>query len=726
MKAKLNFGEGGFKGFLAKHVEKMMFGLALAIAAFLVYSGWRSKTSVTQKTPSDLVNQVSSGRNWLQGQSWEGHYKGLRDREVDYRQRAQNTLKEIPVASYPMPQYIGPPAWPETTRRSDPVLYAVEQLEVSSGFGTMAIPDASAGTTGGRGEGGYGMMGATGVMEDGKRAVPMDHPILRALQVGQGGGTKYQGVYYAAIQGLIPYKKQLDEYDRCFLEAAGFSETRDTPYYLMFKIERAEVKPGDDVSKLDWKTIDIAKACKLQQTWMDTMTPTVDQQFIDPMLTMNIPPILMRDREKLGRHSALPAYRDPTMMQYSGDAGAYYGEGGADQMPDSITSPEDLQNLPMGGGEGGYGGRGVPGGRGGYGGGYGRGAPGGGRGGYGTDGEGGMSRGGRVGRTGVGGGRGGYGGGGGYGGRGGYGGGEGGYGGMGGDGFEVPEWKLFRYYDFSVYPGRSYQYRVSLFVEDPNNPQNISEKPPNSLVTREVADRISRLPKPEAGKRGTYWRTTDWSDPSPIVTVNPGRDMIAGEVAPATQSSAANGLSFTKSLSEPIAKVMAVMFDRSHQIDVGGEKSDARRGTVANFKLDKVEILDLKEGSPILEEQKDYAFVTNTLILDIRGGETINNKPWAKAPGEMLVWDPISNQVRVLDELDNADRFSMFVFPEEDPTMGRDGGYGAAPGAEGEGGRSGYGYGDEGGAGGGRRTNSRSRSRQNQQPQQRGGYGYGR
>ena len=85
-----------------------------------------------------------------------------------------------------------------------------------------------------------------------------------------------------------------------------------------------------------------------------------------------------------------------------------------------------------------------------------------------------------------------------------------------GNATQVPlvDYKLFRCFDFSVQPGRTYRYRVRLVLNNPN--YNVGAQ---YLANAALAKGATR-PSP-------------WSDPSSEVNVPRGFSMLAGNARPA-------------------------------------------------------------------------------------------------------------------------------------------------------------------------------------------------
>ena len=182
--------------------------------------------------------------------------------------------------------------------RTDPVLLEAQDLEASGGSGLLAFVDPvvrrkkmqeaaekeaerakkqkeesakmseDTGRGGGRGgreggaEGGRGgeMYGASGVFDP-------DHPKRRPV-VGmvRPAGVPLQDfedvriAHWAVVVAKVPIKEQVKLYRDAFENARGYNAMTDLPQYLGYFVERAEIRPGDEVGRFE-----VAKGQRLRR-----------------------------------------------------------------------------------------------------------------------------------------------------------------------------------------------------------------------------------------------------------------------------------------------------------------------------------------------------------------------------------------------------------------------------------------------------------------------------
>ncbi len=735
---KLDLQSGGLKSKLILHVEKLVFGLAIVLVLLFVYRGTQQPSIDT--TPEDLVRASDQARTNYEKQTWE---KVEEERWVppEYQTAATRASKPIPLAPYETPSSFRVRHKESIEKRPDPTLLPLADLEVKAGFAPFAFLSPQQAGQGGMGmmrEGGPGMMpsgaeydaysgggygGEMGMGMADANAPPTLTPeqLLEFGQARGGTGSKIEGKYFVAITGLAPLKKQLDMYEAAFKDRANYMEGRDYPRYVHFAIERREQNP--DGSWGEWeKSINVNQERLIaRHRWAFMPDEVAPPEYLDPTLSFPMPPILLFNPGDWGRHSTVPKY-EPREQGYGMD-GEMTGEMDGIMLPEAGGDlPGDLPGiLGPGGGMGGMNGMGSEG-SGGFMGPYGRpgrmGGPGGNN--MNTPPPGmmlkpGGNRGGGMSMA--------------------RGEGGGGYGGA--TSMFDAENKMFRFYDTSVVPNKNYQYRVQLWLEDPNNPQNFQEAPParaleGGVLTRlkPERDKISKFmqsnqggmasPRGQTTQNGPqfkFWRTTDFSEPSSTVRVPSSADVLAGSVdAGRTVYSRSNQRQILRT-PEPNATVLAMRWDPKTDVKalVTKEMKEVTRGSMVEYKGD-LWILDpatyqFRKPYPADADKKDQEYVLKTgyTLLDIRGGEdtigryTDDDNKRLKVPGEILVLDDAGN-IHIKSELDEVKEFAKFNFSKPEVKIQRGGRGSEDPyGMEG-----GSGYDDYGGSEGrGRRGRGR-------------------
>ncbi len=666
-KFKINFGEGGIKGFFVRHVEKVVLLIAVMMVGVLFAAGYQVESIEETKTPASLLARVENARGHIEKNTWDV-LREVRTPANDYPQRVEKNLTATDWAVYPMPMPFKKPEIPPVRKRDDPQIYPPIKLEAKGTYGPVAmvpqtgdidrlitLPPATVKATAtaasptrstttsrrGNGEGlpGYpslipgvqegpsyesGLPGMTGgsVAGQPRQLTPEQLAELTGDYQAQSGVIA-KGHYVVSLTAVVPYELQFEEYQRTLADSRSYDPARDFPSYIFYYVERADV-PADPNAPLVWKRIShYNDAMRVANTWAGTPPPYADPATIDPVLTMPVPPILMKKLEKFALHSEIRAAVTDSTTIPGEEPGTEDGTPG--------DTPADVPfaagpSVPGGPGMEGEGGR-MP---------YqprGQGMP------PGVYGEGGY--------------------------------GEGGYGAEGSMGMDptaLPKYKLFRFFDMTAQWGKSYRYRVQLLLNDPNRARDPKMDPSPLTLSDEVLARVKQLNASDP-MRKSFWRETEWSEPSDVITLpSLPQKMLAGSVkAPSEMQLPLAGTmyKFQKSGSEPTATVLSVIWDKDLAIEVPGEL-EVSRASVLNFtkSADVLHPVSLE-----LKALDNYTFTTDATVVDIRGGDVLpggDRKNPLTAPGEILILDRSGN-LQAHNEIDEVSDYRKSLLIAETP-----------------------------------------------------------
>ena len=708
MKAKLS-GLGGMKMWLLAHGEKAAIAVVGVLALLLVYKSFIGREVLPPNLQADqLRQQIELARSDVMNFKWD---RAIAEHPAEVRQvqpLAETGDRMVDVDAYrSRSSRIGwnAPLVPPTVLRTDPVLLEAQDVEAYGGSGLLAftndeirkarileerakqsrqeLKQEQQQERQQREEERGGRRGRRGNQRDefGLGAVDPEHPNRRPV-VGQVGssGIPLRGdeevvtAYWAMVVAKVPIKDQISAFEDVFANARGYDQTADFPSYLGFYVERAEVRPGQE---LDWSRVRVCNGKgqgggevvgnyvsneilegrvatdgtveKKGATtdWAARYPEVVDLRYLEGsgLLAFPLPPLVGRDwgRDLVASHSEIPLASDAVEMEEEKQPTAEAAEPADDEDDGEMfrgTAPNPSQGIGARGrssfGYGGYPGmRGMEGemrempysaGRGGYGreGGY--------------EGYGSSVR-----------------------------------GAMGADMMPpVSDW-LLRFFDFSVEPGKKYKYRVRMVLQDPNQSSGQRVVFMNTLDPS-VSDRIKAEKAARRRPPPVPYRLTEPSKPSRTVSIP-----LAGTVRVAS-ADAANERS---SNSEPDIMLLVESFgadDKGKAVQAAKE-AEFRRGSVANMTKD-AEIL--VEQGRFIDLEKNFKFRTGITIVDIRGGERLTRDSETEA--RVLLMDP-AGQLFVQKESDDADAIerhrAIFAEPDKDSPYGAPGGRGGYPGPRG-------------------------------------------
>jgi hypothetical protein len=604
---KMNLGEGGIKGFFVRNCEKMVFGLAVLLVIWVALPS-REHTPVPEElTPKHLNELVRAANERLDSNQWSVIKNQRFSAPDDYL--AKIPQNAVSASGYLADLPLNKPLFPSAEKRRDPELFPVEKLEIAVAYGPVVeifkpedgedAPEEEA-------------------AEEETRPLPasVERRYRNVSNVATGGGdTKTVGRYIVSIRGLVPYKAQKEEYKARFADSTSYVPERDTPKYgagaeqpgyrrFYYMVERAEVAPDGVPGK--WVPIGTSKiAYNVQKQWPPS---SVDAELADPLavdarFAMPAPPLLLRDLKPLSLHSQVRSAAEAKAAQRSAEDPKPAEETDDPDAFDPLAGPaaDPADPAPVGN----------------------RPAP--------------PAHGEREGGGPIA---------------------SGAY-----QSAEDAEYKLFRYFDMTAEPGKSYVYRVKLFLEDPNDPEvvgkatenagAVSRKPPTASLDKSVIERLARKPKADV-----WWRETPYSEVSPVARIPATKQVLAGAVDPG-KLVRKQGEQFEIRQSEEMVKLMGLVWDENKAMDVPGVQ-DVSRGSVINFRAE-TEAVD--PGRRLLVKLPDYSFDTDTLVLDLRGGEEFGRNSLT-APGEVLMMDGDGKMI-VRHELEDWSTFQDHNFPPE-------------------------------------------------------------
>lgn len=422
---------------------------------------------------------------------------------------ALNTTIEDPFAEFPTAMDLGPDDEDEPDSGFSGGFPGFGGDDEDDGLGGIGggDPGAAFGRGGpggdpgiGRGGGGFGGVEAPKDKTD-DRPVLEGHgtklrivnqhtmPGIRPQALGLPSSTSKSFIFdIVAVTALVDIKQQWSSYEQSFSKGIGYYPKRDKPTYQFLQVERREVdEPGKPVAGEAGQWADQSEAIsflvpsaypnmhRMPKSFYPTAPDVVAPDNWDPVLTQPIPPVAMVDYRPFISHSKLAGkqrtFPEPETIEKEAAPTAdsiFTESGGGGGQTGGFGGGGGFGSGKFNGGGGGAGqgmgmGMGMPGGPGGPGGdpgaAFGRGGPGG--------------------PGGMGGGRGG--------GKGG-GGGMGGFGGIAQDAKQSrsgsdftdyakaieankpnANYRLVRFFDVQAKSGKSYEYRIRLWIGDPNN-----------------------------------------------------------------------------------------------------------------------------------------------------------------------------------------------------------------------------------------------------------------
>ncbi|HEY3391613.1 MAG TPA: hypothetical protein VGK58_02820, partial [Lacipirellulaceae bacterium] len=377
MKANLK-GLGGIKGLLLLHGEKVAMATVGLLALWFIYSSLRLPRLEEERQATKLTSEASQTTEAVNDSKWPEDPSDPRRREVRFVRNVEKTGGDfsVPPDAYRTsrdgfnPRKVTPAVF-----RTDPVLRNAIDVHAVGGTGIFAFVDDAvrqaralaeaerqeqeeakqrrdvermAEEQGeGRGLRGRGPGGAYG---EGGGDVPFDpeHPKRRPVTaMTQPAGVPLQGderqerVHWAVVTAKVPVREQLKLYQDAFENARGYDPSRDFPQYAGYKVQRAEVLPGQPLEWTDVKVYDgqrksvqtgddlgtvvssyvlnVAKKgglyARIAQFWPPLMEDVVDQRYLVDVLALPLPPLVGRNWGSDATHPDIPLLKDTPPLE---------------------------------------------------------------------------------------------------------------------------------------------------------------------------------------------------------------------------------------------------------------------------------------------------------------------------------------------------------------------------------------------------------------------------
>ncbi|MDR0392578.1 MAG: hypothetical protein LBH59_11760 [Planctomycetaceae bacterium] len=237
IKPKKNKSSFDIKQFLILHGEKFVVGLLVLFAIFFIYAGISSFTPLAWQ-PADLDKISQTSRTFIDANTRTATDEGIT--VFQYDKYAEWIKYGVKLSLYETNTVWLPLLFPERIKRDKVPLLPVESLQASAGLGAISIKPT--------------------------------------------GGKTQIGERWAVVTGLIPIQRQRELYVRAYAASIRPIPERDTPLYVSYNLERAEIVPDQDDINLKWEEIKAFEEInkRVTNTWNGVAPEPVDSDFLAP------------------------------------------------------------------------------------------------------------------------------------------------------------------------------------------------------------------------------------------------------------------------------------------------------------------------------------------------------------------------------------------------------------------------------------------------------------
>lgn len=282
-KRKNSGGANEFNFFLL-HGEKI--GIAAAVGIFgLMLSGGAGLEPFTL-TPDQISTAAKSADENIKTSEVTPQEYDEALVNYDYGEYAKLIKSAVTVNAYETPNRWEQSLFPDKNKRPSVKPLPVENLRAVPCVGAIMYKELTANNAAAAMGGAMGGAGGPGGAMGGGAMGGVGGP--GGMMGGTGGETK--GRQWITVTGSIPIRKQQAAYGDLFGNAQYLDDARDQPRYLYYELERGEVAPNGDVT---WAKVDVLRAIKKENNqWNGVGSEQVGFSYHAPTFS-SYPPMAM-------------------------------------------------------------------------------------------------------------------------------------------------------------------------------------------------------------------------------------------------------------------------------------------------------------------------------------------------------------------------------------------------------------------------------------------------
>ena len=250
---------------VVQHGEKALLALALLCSLPLAWGGLRAlqKDRLPDNlSPKELSDRAAQASRRIEQDVADDQKKPLRDALKGPDLNAITTLESWRVQELAAgPQNLGldRPLRGDLRKRGTPTIFPLEQVMAVAGMAAIAKQE---------------MIGAGG---DFAPFNPSGDPTGTGTPTAIVSSPPAELMPYAIVSGLIPYKKQVQEYEARYAATSFTDPARDLPIWRDVEVERQEVTPDGDG---EWQKLAIDEAIKLWgKSWTGLAQDPLPEEF---------------------------------------------------------------------------------------------------------------------------------------------------------------------------------------------------------------------------------------------------------------------------------------------------------------------------------------------------------------------------------------------------------------------------------------------------------------
>lgn len=290
-----SFSQDAAVNFLLRHGEKIVVSLVAVLAMGLAWGGidaLRTQTVTADKRPEALNSHASRTL---------AHIDREKQPPADVAPKTPSLTKLVEpwrapqIAAAPEMALLDSPLFNEMGKRTKPDVFPIENVQATAGIVVLAPKSAAAGMPGRPLEAEPPKPKTKTGKSKGKKQTP-EEELAAGGPPGFGGGMGFGGagpglagdgtaamppgkiVPYVVVTGLIPVAKQTGDYAQRFRSTSLRDPKRDSPLWSDYLVERSVIVPG---GRETWERIDLkAVAKRARDQWAGVQAETMPPEFL--------------------------------------------------------------------------------------------------------------------------------------------------------------------------------------------------------------------------------------------------------------------------------------------------------------------------------------------------------------------------------------------------------------------------------------------------------------
>jgi len=260
MKVKFSLDKTSIQNFVLEHVEKGLFGIVVVF--FFVTAFYAVQRERFDATPEDLIKAIGDAEKHLESTTTDPFSRT----PTDYQNHARRSRIKIEEEFYKHTSLWKPPLFAPRHKRAEPNLFTVRELRAAPGIGAFRTSEKTT----------------------------------------RGSDRRQRGQRWIVLTGLVPLGEQKKAFQECFQNACMTNPETDTPDYIYYRVERAEVDKFAETKELKWTRFNLRSELARIDAWEGSADDLVNHRYLHRKLTYPLGSLVDQSWDRSVTHPQIP------------------------------------------------------------------------------------------------------------------------------------------------------------------------------------------------------------------------------------------------------------------------------------------------------------------------------------------------------------------------------------------------------------------------------------